>query len=1330
MKLAGVLQLGNYSSFVFINYQNKTDIFINFRTMTIDDEIRESQGLTRIYPKLCTPAELFDVDSEKYFVGAIKKSKATGAVSKSGVTNDIQQLLDLIRFAQTYKFASSSITRDVKEMRLAEEYREFRAKDDTLEFSYETYNDEIYTATIKYGANELRLAPVSKIPSISYVKFTEAVEQEQAQISKALLKDIHYDDLARVLDMSWYKDADGKVLKDYRPVHSIDEFEDMFTELMEYACTVDEVIIGLDTETTGVNIYNLSDSNTAKDHCVEISVSWLDNQAYCIFTDMEYLTSVSAEYCFKRFAEIFTEERDQITITWNHGKRTETFPRERFHLVGQNFPFDRRVSFTTGHPIWFDDDTLSMGFTIDPRAVRGNVKLKNMTRRIFHHETPELSDVLGNGNEDKYRLLADEEVACIYAGADSDYTRLLYFKLRELLGEKMYAQYHKQDVRMLNILSESEFNGLRVKPQETIDLAKQVEADLCVLREAAYSYVGAYMDYNQKMISLQSQLDLNLISQAEFIEQAKNIHPDKDARYEFEFKGADFRYIMYDILHYPIMATTDTGLPKVDKGVRKKLLAVERKQGSTARKLQTSILVANADYAEYSRLCNGSKADKERAKEMELISADEFNSKEYPLVLIFEKYAILNKEYTSYFKPIIENNLEGKLFKSYSLARIETRRIMNPLQTIKKNLKELVIPSYDDYYTMDFDLSQIEVRLMYSLSHSEELIQKMRNPESDVHTESAAMANHIPAYKVTKYQRKGAKSVSFGMPYGLGLRSLCEKIFGDTSKEHLVATAVIIHNWKQVNGKIVDFLEKARDDALIPVEISKAKRDFMDAYQRDPETGEYIRDEHNELVPIPLGAVYNELGFCRYFDLTNVDQSDEAKRRRASGKYTGTEGEIRRAAGNFPIQAYAAEFFRKILYRFYDSCKRYGIADKVKWNMLIHDELLASVHKSVNPILMVKIVKEACMITMPGHTNYFVGINFGDTWEEAKDDSRELPVILVKRLIERWDAGEFREQTWFDHPWDFIEPLRKQYVQDRIYEVVKSILPNVDVAPINLSVLLEKFDNYTVRAYVEDYSMNGDIPADTPKDFVGDAKWIKKFETWVIKVFGEGKEMISTEGVKYKVYTTGKLMIDDLDDRLFTFDDSDFDDVRREMDEAMYDYDFDEGNVVDTYFSESDDTADEELTDNDGFDISNIFEISSFKTKYTNIKVLNSNVVISVDDVVQIAYLKTTLKPGAGNLVIFKLPNGSVSVWKRISSDTDLGELDLLVSRVRQKPKSATIMGDRIFFNINNNSEERRLQKFVQQNTGYGYKVFSKSNLGEVKLLGQITPLADYSSLT
>ena len=1326
MRLQGKYQYGSESYFVFCNVTKTTKAYYVYTHVAIEDRISYELGKDLKYPIVDELIDLYAVaDNTKYFLGGLKITSGV-KFSCCGNYESVQKILECIKFAERYHFAKDDHYSS-KEQELGEIVTIFNGNDSTLSFEYEKRNSEYCKLNIVHGQEMLTLTTSLFFPRIRDFKFEELPDASLESVTKAVFKTIHYEDLEKVLDMSWYK-KDGELKKHYHAVHTIAEFEDMFSKMMEAACKTDKLIVALDTETTGVVVYNLAKDNPALSRCVEISISWADNEAYCIFTKMDYLQSMSAEYVFKRLATIFTEERGDITVTWNNGKRTEVFSRDRFHLVGQNFPFDRRVSKVECGKLWFDDDTLNMGFNIDPRVVRGNVKLKNMTRRIFHHETPELTDVLGKGNEAMYRLLEDEEVACIYAGADADYTRLLWFVLKDMLGKKMYHMYHKQDVRMLNILADSEYEGLRVIEAQARELAINTKKNLVILQDAAYKYVGAYMDYQEKASTLDAKLASALLTRDEYEKLYNEIKVDKNAKYEFEFKPADIRKVLYDILKYPIFDYTDTGIAKVDKNVRKKLLREKRKQNSTARTLQHSVLKYGADYAEYEQLKRGSDDDKKKAEKMELISADEFNNLEYPLALLFEQYAVLDKEYTSYFKPMLEDNLESKIFKSYSLARIETRRIMNPSQTMKKDLKKLVIPTADDYYSVDFDLSQIELRLMYSLSGSIELIEKMKNPENDAHTETAAMVNRIPAYMVSKNQRKGAKGVGFGEPYGLGTGSLCEKIFGDRSKEHMVETRIIVHAWEKANHKVVGLLEAARDQALEPVVLSKAKRDFMDAWQRDPKTKEYLLDDDNEKIPIPMGAVYNSLGFCRYFDLTGIGQEDSDKKRRARGEYTPEESTIRRAAGNYPIQSYAAEFFRLILYRFYDRCKQEGIADKIIWNMLIHDELLCSVHKSVNPVFVAKLIKESCMITMKGHTNYFVGINIGDNWKETKDDARELPVLMVERLIKRWDAGEFREQTWFDHPWELIGPLRAEYVRDRIHEVLQQMQSDIDTKPINLPEILKIFNNYTVRAYVYDYPNNFKVPKDTPELIMDDLKYQSVFESWMLEYYGEGKELIGVDGKLKKVYKnateeldnakTVNAFDDDYDDDNFAEDDAD--DMEADVFEEV---DNEQLNTV--YRSTAQDFS-EQIDEEECYDYEKVTA-----HKYRNLRDRHDSVEVIVDNRMQMNALIANLEEGKGKLIMFKV-GGKLIVWKRALTNIDLVEFDSEVSAVRSYPKCAKCTGSKLVVTVNKPENNSKVLEWVRNNKGSGYVVYTKlgSNKCSVaKLVGSVKANADFKSL-
>ena len=324
----------------------------------------------------------------------------------------------------------------------------------------------------------------------------------------------------------------------------------------------------------------------------------------------------------------------------------------------------------------------------------------------------------------------------------------------------------------------------------------------------------------------------------------------------------------------------------------KKLVAVKRKEGEHFNRLEKDVLVAGASEEEYEQLrasLNPSKQKK--ADDMVLISASKFNSLKYPLALVLQKYAEINKEYTGYYKPIKENNLEGKIFKSYSLARIETRRISNPAQTMKGSLKALVRSYTDDYYLVDFDMSQVEYRIMLSLSKHMIMVDRMKDPEKDYHTETASMVNAIPPHRVSKKIRKMAKGVSFGVPYGLGEMSLCETLFGEINAENLFATRMLLAKWESNNRPVMEFLNKQRDNALLAREMSIELRDFMDAWVTD-ENGNYVLTPAGTRIPKPIGFVENELGFYRTFDLSDISQTAEAKERRRHGHYNKEEGKI------------------------------------------------------------------------------------------------------------------------------------------------------------------------------------------------------------------------------------------------------------------------------------------------------------------------------------------------------------------------------------------------------------------------------------------------------
>lgn len=1151
MQLIGGIKLQGKTFYLMLRDNKRDQTWYLIDRYHKDDRVKILVGEKPVHHVLGNMNELnkLPLSLDNYLLEALHVSKVNSKLKSTGNTPNLIRFLETLTSVNSYSFNINSVLIDTVNTDDGIYTEEYRANDGNV-FLHRLQKNRLYhSLDFRTADTECVLRSYTKINPKLDVELEEVKSTEnKKKVGAFTVSTMTMNLIENLFDISWYKDIKtGKYHKDYQSIKTIPDFETKFMkgfiERIRY-CLANNIEIKLcvDSETTGLNIADLSKDNPAKDHIVALPISFKPNTAFVIFNDMEYFDNVPKEYMFSRLKDI-VEDKETVTIEYRVFKddvsiySTEellqnyevadsiTIDRKLINLLGHNVLFDGKVFYDDGiEPEW-NNDTLQMAFDLNPKVskakievlrdevieseygsytekvlteVVGGVGLKNLTRRLFGHETLELSDVLGKGNEGNYRLIADEEVALIYGGADVDYPQTIHDKLKEFMGERMYKQYQKQDMPMINILYKAEYHGLPMDAPKVRKLAEDAEIKLNIIKQFLYNYVGMEIDYRSKLTQVENKYSvlqpLNAFGQSsmseaeieelqrEKSEEIKNIKKDPNAVYHFEMKGKQIRTVLYDILKYPILGYTkgDKPLPSTDKYVLKKLMSY--KDNHTT--LKADIKLPNGEV---------------------VISAKKFNSFKYPVAYVLRTYLDIDKDYTSYFKPIKETNLEGRLFKSFSLSRIETRRIMNPAQTMKSSLKALTIPYNDDYYLVDFDMAQVEYRIMASLAHLTYMVERLKDPEKDFHTESASSLSGIPAHKIEKSFRKAMKSVHFGIPYGLGDRSLCETMYGKINDENMAKTVQLLHEFKTKNYLIIDMLEHVRDKSFESLELSDDFKRFAGFvnYEFDPEKNEYIEHFHE------VGKVENLLGFYRLFDLEDLDERKIAS--------------IRRMAGNYPIQAFAAELFRMILIRFYNRCKKEGIADKIKWHLLIHDELLFSAHKSLNPFFLYKLILEECMVSIKGHTKYFVGINIGDSWKECKDDLSEAPVLFVKRMVKRWEAGEFKNDTWMDNAKGYVNKYKDIYIKERIHEVLQSIQPNMDTDPIDIEFIQDKFANYTVRAYLGDFFVPPAYlnakgkPVDEWYALEEEERFSLTLEYWTSVWYGEGKEMLSIQG---KVFTS------------------------------------------------------------------------------------------------------------------------------------------------------------------------------------------------------------------
>lgn len=95
-----------------------------------------------------------------------------------------------------------------------------------------------------------------------------------------------------------------------------------------------------------------------------------------------------------------------------------------------------------------------------------------------------------------------------------------------------------------------------------------------------------------------------------------------------------------------------------------------------------------------------------------------------------------------------------------------------------QRIRECLIPSRPGHCFAAADYSQIELRVLAHLSGDPQLIE-IFNSDRDIHTETAAMIFGLPAAAVTKELRRSAKTVSFGLIYGMSVFGLASRLGTD-----------------------------------------------------------------------------------------------------------------------------------------------------------------------------------------------------------------------------------------------------------------------------------------------------------------------------------------------------------------------------------------------------------------------------------------------------------------------------------------------------------------------------------------------------------------------
>lgn len=249
-----------------------------------------------------------------------------------------------------------------------------------------------------------------------------------------------------------------------------------------------------------------------------------------------------------------------------------------------------------------------------------------------------------------------------------------------------------------------------------------------------------------------------------------------------------------------------------------------------------------------------------------------------------------------------------------------------PIRTPRgQEVRKAFIPRDENHVLLAADYSQIELRIIAALSEEETMIEAFKNGE-DIHASTASKVFNVPLEEVTREQRSNAKTVNFGIIYGVSAFGLSNQ----TSLDRKEAKA-LIDAYYETYPKLKNYMAKQVD---------------------------FAREN---------GYVETVLNRRRY--LKDINSRNAIVR-----------GAAERNAVNAPIQGSAADIIKLAMINIHKRFEQENFQSRML--LQVHDELVFDAHKDELDIIR-PIIKEEMENAFSMAVPLDVEIGIGDNWLQA-----------------------------------------------------------------------------------------------------------------------------------------------------------------------------------------------------------------------------------------------------------------------------------------------------------------------------------------------------------
>jgi DNA polymerase-1 len=313
-----------------------------------------------------------------------------------------------------------------------------------------------------------------------------------------------------------------------------------------------------------------------------------------------------------------------------------------------------------------------------------------------------------------------------------------------------------------------------------------------------------------------------------------------------------------------------------------------------------------------------------------------FLAKDHKIIRDIQEYRQYKKLLSTYVDalPNEVNSKTGRIHTAYAQAVAATGRLSSnnpnlqniPIRTERgREVRKAFIPRDENHVLLAADYSQIELRIIAALSEEETMMNAFKNGE-DIHASTAAKVFNVPLEEVTREQRSNAKTVNFGIIYGVSAFGLSNQtdLSRSEAKELIDTYYETYPKLKAYMSAQVDF---AREHGYVETVLNRRR---------------YLKDINSQNAMVRSGAERN--------------------------------------AVNAPIQGSAADIIKLAMINIHSRFEKENF--KSKMLLQVHDELVFDAHKDeleiIQPIIKQE-MENAFKMTVP----LDVEMGIGQNWLEA-----------------------------------------------------------------------------------------------------------------------------------------------------------------------------------------------------------------------------------------------------------------------------------------------------------------------------------------------------------